>query len=69
MAFRVGPGRAWHNLWKPAIDALGVVLGVPGPRRWHPRDGRITELGLTVEVIEALGWDVLIDYWWQARPW
>jgi hypothetical protein len=27
LAFVVGPGRAWANLRKPTIDALGAVLG------------------------------------------
>jgi hypothetical protein len=67
VAFRVGPGRAWHNLWKPAIDALGHVLGLPGPRRWHPRDGRIVELGLSSQLDPSLAWNVVIDYWWQQR--
>ena len=66
--FRVGPGRAWLNLWKPAIDALGRILG-PGPRQWHPRDGRVTRLGMSVARDAALGWDVEIDYWWRSVPW
>ena len=69
IAFTVGAGRAWPNLWKPAIDATGQILGVPGPRRWHPRDCRIVELGLSVEVDPSLGWDILLRYWWQARNW
>lgn len=66
IAFVVGPSRAWHNLWKPAIDALGQILG-PGPRQWHPRDGRITELGLSVQVDPILVWAIAIDFWWQPR--
>lgn len=27
IAFRVGPSRTWTNLWKPAIDSLGPILG------------------------------------------
>jgi hypothetical protein len=68
IAFAIGPGRAWHNLWKPAIDSLGQVLG-PGPRQWHPRDGRITELGLCVRTEPRLGWAIAMDIWWQPRPW
>lgn len=66
--FRVGPGRAWHNLWKPAIDSLGRILG-PRQRRWHPRDGRITSLGLSVEIEASMGWEIDVDIWWQSRPW
>lgn len=69
VSFTVGPGRAWHNLWKPAIDATGQILGVSGPRGWHPRDGRIVELGLSVEVDPSLGWEIGVRYWWQPRPW
>jgi len=69
IAFTVGAGRAWPNLWKPAIDATGQILGLPGPRRCHPRDGRIVELGLSVEVDPSLGWDIRLRCWWQARNW
>lgn len=47
LAFVVGPRRAWPNLWKATIDSLGAVLGTDaGAREWHPRDGRITDLGM-----------------------
>src|SRR5262249_12368765 len=42
ICFRVHPRRNWVTLWKPTIDALGGLLGVPDAgRRWHPNDGRI----------------------------
>jgi hypothetical protein len=66
IAFTVGPGRAWRNLWKPAIDATGAVLG-EGPRKWHPRDGRISRLGLSRTVDETLGWDVELEMSWRPR--
>jgi hypothetical protein len=47
LAFLVGPGRVWPNLWKATIDSLGSVLGRDaraGP--WNVHDGRITDLGL-----------------------
>lgn len=66
IAFTVGPGRAWQNLWKPAIDAMGAILG-EGPRAWHPRDGRIARLGLSRAVDETLGWDVEMEMWWRPR--
>lgn len=51
LSFRVGPRRSWPNLWKPTIDALGRLLGYTDPRRqWHPRDGRIVELGMHCHV-------------------
>ena len=45
MAFHVGPGRKWWNLWKPTIDGMIHLLGHKGDRQ-EPLDGRITELGL-----------------------
>lgn len=60
ISYRVGPRRSWPNLWKPTIDALGHLLGRTSPDRlWHPRDGRITELGLNTRT-EALGNDTTI---------
>lgn len=51
LAFVVGPARQWLNLWKPTIDSLDPFLGRTHPdRAWHPRDGRITELGMHVTV-------------------
>ncbi|MBU8820525.1 hypothetical protein KL864_32130 [Mycolicibacterium goodii] len=51
LSFVVGPSRNWLNLWKPTIDSLDPLLGRTDPHRpWHPRDGRITELGMHVMV-------------------
>jgi hypothetical protein len=59
LAFVVGPKRNWPNLWKPTFDALDPLLGRTGPDRdWHPRDGRIVDLGLHVDVDPSLGNDV-----------
>jgi hypothetical protein len=61
VAFVVGPNRNWLNLWKPTIDALGPLLGATeGAKPWHPRDGRITRLGLHRAVGAKLRNDVLI---------
>jgi hypothetical protein len=47
LAFVVGPGRNWLNLWKQTIDSLDPLLGRTRPgRAWHPLDGRIAELGM-----------------------
>lgn len=61
LSFAVGPRRNWPNLWKPTIDSLDGLLGptVQG-RPWHPRDGRIVELGLHCRTDAALGNDVVI---------
>lgn len=61
IGFDVGPSRNWTNLWKPTIDALGALLGSdPSGRPWHPRDGRIVELGLHCNVDTELRNDVVI---------
>lgn len=61
LAFVVGPVRAWANLWKPTIDALGAVLGRnDGATEWNIRDGRITELGLHCTINPDRGRDVEI---------
>jgi hypothetical protein len=61
IAFVVGPHRNWLSLWKPTIDALDPLLGrTRADRDWHPRDGRITDLGLHVDVDPSLGHDVLV---------
>jgi hypothetical protein len=58
LAFRVGPGRKWWNLWKPTIDGLFHLLGQCD--RQQPLDGRITELGLHLSVDPAAGHAVTI---------
>ena len=61
LSFAVGPARNWANLWKPAIDSLGSLLGLSDPgKEWNPRDGRIVRLGLHREVASALGHEVEI---------
>lgn len=56
LSFVVGPRRNWVNLWKQTIDALDPLLGRTYPdRAWHPRDGRITELGMHRTVDHAAG--------------
>ncbi|MFA5607138.1 MAG: hypothetical protein WDA07_08120 [Leucobacter sp.] len=56
LSFVVGPRRNWLNLWKQTIDALDPLLGRTRPdRAWHPRDGRITELGLHCTVDQFAG--------------
>jgi len=59
LSFVVGPRRNWLNLWKPTIDALDLLLGRTRPdRAWHPKDGRIVELGLHCTHDPALDSDV-----------
>lgn len=66
LAFRVGPHRNWANLWKPAVDALGGVLGVDNPAKpFDPRDDRITDLGLQHSIDPSIGHAVQVDVWWR----
>lgn len=66
ISFLVG-NRNWLNLWKATIDALDPLLGrTRESRDWHPRDGRITELGLHLANDSMLGYDVGIMI--EAQP-
>jgi hypothetical protein len=68
LSFTVGPSRNWPNLWKPTIDALDPLLGSDGTVHWHPRDGRITELGLHRRVDTSMGHDVDIAVVARSTP-
>lgn len=58
ISYRVGL-RNWINLWKPTIDALDPLLGrTISARNWHPQDGRITTLGLHLNVDTTLRYDI-----------
>ena len=47
IGFTVSTQRNWIGLWKPAIDSLDAILGRTHPEReFHPRDDRVTLLGL-----------------------
>lgn len=61
ISFTVGPRRNWLNLGKPTIDALDPLLGrTRSDRDWHPRDGRIIDLGLHLTTDTGLGNDVIL---------
>jgi hypothetical protein len=61
LSFAVSPRRNWLNLWKPTIDALDPLLGRTHEERdWHPKDGRITDLGLHVTTDPTLGNDIVV---------
>lgn len=65
--YRLNSQRNWVNLWKPTIDALGLVLGVPDARRpYNVEDDRITDICFTRCIDDSLGWDVLIEADWAA---
>jgi hypothetical protein len=61
ISFTVGLRRNWLNLWKPRIDALDPLLGrTRSHGEWHPRDGRIIDLGLHLTTDTALVSDVIL---------
>ena len=68
LSFVVGPRRNWLNLWKQTIDALDPLLGRTRPdRAWHPRDGRITDLGLHCTVDQSAGNKVAVGIYASAE--
>jgi hypothetical protein len=66
IAVTTGPGRNWASLWKPLIDSFGPVLGEDPRRPFNPHDDRILDLGLHHHINTAIGYDVIIDAWWQT---
>jgi hypothetical protein len=68
LSFVIGPRRNWLNLWKQTIDSLDPILGRTYPdRAWHPRDGRITELGMHVTVDPAARNEIVVGIRAQGR--
>lgn len=64
--FGVSSRRNWSALWKPAIDALGPLLGMPDPKYpFRPNDARVVELELHRDIDDVLADDVVIDVWWK----
>jgi hypothetical protein len=64
--FGVSSRRNWSTLWKPAIDALGPVLGIQDSAKlFHPDDDRVVDLALHHTVQDTLGNDVEIEAWWS----
>jgi hypothetical protein len=64
--FRLNPARNWSTVWKPAIDSLGPLLGVPNAHRPTPNDDRIVRLGLQRSLGASVGWDIVLSLWWTA---
>ncbi|MFC4066906.1 hypothetical protein [Actinoplanes subglobosus] len=66
VVFGVSRHRNWTTLWKPAIDALGPMLGMPNPAKpYQPNDDRIVDLALHRHIDDTLHHDVTITAWWQ----
>lgn len=73
LRFTLSRRRDWTALWRPALQALGPVLGVPDPTRHYvAATDRVTSLGLHRALDDDVGPDVLVEVWWQpigvARP-
>jgi hypothetical protein len=66
IALTTGPGRNWASLWKPLIDAFGLVLGEDPARPFHPHDDRIVSLGLHHTIDTGIVHDVIINAWWTS---
>ena len=53
--------RNWVNLWKPAGDALGPLLGESNPRNpFNPADDRIVALALHLDADDTMGFNVQV---------
>lgn len=66
VACAVASSRNWAALWKPAIDALGPILGVDNPAApFAPRDDRIVRLALHRTIDDSLGHRVRLAVWWR----
>jgi hypothetical protein len=64
ICFQVSAARNWSTLWKPAVDALGPLLGIPDPTRpFRPSDDRIVALALHRNIDDSLSHDVVITVW------
>jgi len=67
VAFAVSARRNWAWLWKPAIDALGAIVGIEDPARpFQTRDDRIVRLALHRTVDDTLRDRVRIGVWWRS---
>lgn len=67
LAFAVSARRNWAWLWKPAIDALGSIIGAADPARpFQTRDDRIVRLALHRTVDDALRDRVRIAVRWRS---
>jgi len=65
--YRLSSKRNWATLWRPTIDALGPILGLPNSRRsFHPNDDRIVDLALTKTVDNTIGWDIHLTVVWTT---
>lgn len=66
LTLRCSSATNWINLWKPAIDAMGPVLGEPDPQRpFHPNDDRIVSLTIHRNTDDSIRWSVHMNMAWR----
>jgi hypothetical protein len=66
LAFRCSARRNWPQLWKPAGDAMGPILGEPRlDKPFNPADDPILSIAFHRLVDGNRGHDVQIGMWWR----
>jgi hypothetical protein len=66
LRFTVSRRRNWTALWKPALQALGPILGVPDPAMpYRASAGRITSLALHRRWDDLVAHRVEVEVWWR----
>jgi hypothetical protein len=66
LRFTVSRRRNWTALWKPALQSLGPILGVPDPARPYRADAaRVSHLSLHRRWDDQLGDQVGVEVWWR----
>jgi hypothetical protein len=65
--FRCSTTRNWSQLWKPAGDAMGPVLGyINATQLYHPKDDRLVRIEFHKQVDDTMGHSVQVNYYWNA---
>jgi hypothetical protein len=66
LRFTVSRRRNWTALWKPALQSLGPILGVPDPARPYRADAaRVSHLSLHRTWDDQVGEQVGVEVWWH----
>ena len=66
---RLPASRNWVALWRPAVDALGPILGYDHTRDpYHPRDDRLTRLEFHRQADDRIGNRAEVEYVWTPLP-
>jgi hypothetical protein len=66
---RCSPKQNWVALWKPALDALGPILGYDRADDPHrPRTDHLTRIEFHRQLDEGMGTGVEVEYRWTPVP-